>query len=359
MMQAKDYLSCDWGTTSFRLRWVRGLDGVVLGEVRTGDGAKVLHGRLVAEGRAGDGQARAEVYREVLGRAVMDLGSGGAAGAGRVPAGTPVMVSGMASSSLGWCELGYAPVPCGVDGSGLRVEAVGEVEAGGLGYPVWMVSGLATGTEMMRGEETELVGVLALPEAAGWRAGCLVVLPGTHSKHVRVDGGRVVDFRTHMTGELLETLSRHTVLAASVVWPLPEDAGGDAGAGGGWVGALEDGVRTVRDAGLSRALFQVRVRSVMGRVDAGLNGWFLAGLLMGAEVMDLAAWEPAVRVPVVVAGAARVVEAYRAVFRVLGWEDRFRAVTPERLRDATVRAHGVLLERIGGRGRTDEMKEQP
>ena len=87
---------------------------------------------------------------------------------------------------------------------------------GGSRHAVWMVSGLSTGADLMRGEESELLGVLAVPEFEPLRCRALVVLPGTHSKQVRIEGGAVVDFRTFMTGELLELLSTKSLLGVSV-----------------------------------------------------------------------------------------------------------------------------------------------
>lgn len=343
MPSPTDFLSCDWGTTSFRLRWVRGDDRAVLREVRNGEGVKTLHGRCVETGRAADPESRAATYREVVERAIRELGHGAG---DPVPDGTPLMISGMASSTLGWRELPYARTPCGLDGTGLHVEAMGPVTVDGRAFPAWMVSGLSTGADVLRGEETELLGTLALPELEPLREGCLVVVPGTHSKHVRIRHGAIVDFRTHMTGELLELVSTQSVLRASVVWP-PPTAGIDPGDAGGMT-ALRDGAVAARERGLGRGLFQVRVRSVLGGQSAAENAWYLVGLATGAEVVDLLGWDDGL--PLVLAGSAAVSASYRAVFEALGAADRLTVVDPERLRQATIRAHEVLLRR--GRKRT-------
>ena len=339
MTPSPDFLSCDWGTTSFRLRRVRGTDSEVTGEIRHGEGVKVVHARLADVGRAADARARAEAFAAVLGRAIRSLGEGPA---GPVTDGTPVLVSGMASSTLGWKELPYARVPCGLEGGGLKIEAMDPIRVDGRTYPVSMVSGLATECDVLRGEETELLGTLALPELAAIRNSCVVVLPGTHSKHVRVRDGAVVDFRTFMTGELLEVLSTHSVLGASVIWPPPADASG-AGA------ALRDGARAARELGLARGLFRVRVRTVLERCERGDNAWFLVGLATGAEILDLLAWDAAL--PVVLAGSAAVSAGYRAVFEALDALSRLTVVEPGRLVHATVRAHGLLLRRGPGKVR--------
>lgn len=79
------FLSCDWGTTNFRLRWAGGTDDVA--EVRTDEGAAKL---------AAAGGDRAAMFRDTLARGLDQLGA---------PADMPVVVSGMASSTIGWHEL--------------------------------------------------------------------------------------------------------------------------------------------------------------------------------------------------------------------------------------------------------------
>lgn len=335
MARTTPFLSCDWGTTSFRLRWVNGVDLSVIREVRNGDGVRGVHGQLSDAGSASDSAARRAAFTGVLVDGIRELGE--------IPSGTPVVISGMASSTVGWKELPYGRTPCGLDGTGLHVEAIDSVDAGGPTFPVWMVSGLTTGAEILRGEETELLGVMALPELHQARQGSLVVLPGTHAKHIRVAAGAVVDFRTYMTGEMLEVLSTQSLLKVSVAWPPPTLGEGPDSEDNRV--ALREGVTLVGECGLARALFQVRVRSVLRGVDSGRNAWFLAGLLMGAEVLDLLRWDSGL--PIVLAGASHFSESYRVVLEVLGAEGRLNVVPPDRLRHATVRSHALILERLG------------
>jgi 2-dehydro-3-deoxygalactonokinase len=342
MTRPSQFLSCDWGTSSFRLRWVQRSDVSVIREIRSGEGVRGVYGRCVESGVVDQPAARSRVFRQVLVDAIRELKTGiGPAG---VPSEVPVVISGMASSSVGWRELPFASTPCDWNGTGLRVESVDTVEVDGASHPVWMVSGLSTGADMMRGEETELMGVLALPELEKVRNGCRVVLPGTHAKHVRVDGGSIVDFRTYMTGELLEVLSTQSLLKVSVTWP--PQAWGTASATDleAYRNELRQGVIAARDLGLARGLFQVRVRSVLHRSEPHRNAWFLAGLVLGAEGLDLVRW--GAELPIVIAGAAHFSESYRTVIETLGAADRLTVVSPERLLQATIRSHALILERL-------------
>ena len=62
--------------------------------------------------------------------------------------------------------------------------------------------------EVMRGEETQILGALG-----AFGAAATVCMPGTHSKWVEVRDGRILGFRTHMTGEAYAALGTHTILA--------------------------------------------------------------------------------------------------------------------------------------------------
>ncbi len=340
MARATQFLSCDWGTTSFRLRWVVGPDWTVLREARNSEGVRAVHNRLdqAGGGAPADPAVRHAAFEQVLADGIRTLGDPSE----KVPTGTPVMISGMASSSVGWRELPFAPTPCALDGSGLRVESLDPVEVDGATYPVRMVSGLSTGTDMMRGEETELLGIAALPELASATSGCLVVLPGTHSKHVRVEGGSIVDSRTYMTGELLEVIANHSLLRVSVTWPPP--ALDDGPGSGSRRRSLSEGAAAARDLGLARALFQVRVRTVLGGAGTDANAWFLAGLVLGAEVLDLTRWDS--ELPIVLAGGSQFSAGYQVVFETLKRAERLTVIPPARLVHATIRAHALLLERI-------------
>ena len=59
----------------------------------------------------------------------------------------------------------------------------------------------------MRGEETQLLGVTEADFTG------LVCIPGTHSKWISIEAGRIVEFSTYMTGELYSVIAQHSILA--------------------------------------------------------------------------------------------------------------------------------------------------
>src|SRR6266487_2515059 len=206
----RDFLSCDWGTTSFRLRRVAGPDRTVIREIREPAGVKPLYEEALRSGAEIEA-ARASVFARFLNRKVEAL----LAGEQTPEHNLPLVISGMASSSVGWRELPYAKTPFPLDGSGVRSQELNWTKPEWLG-PVHLISGVATACDMMRGEETEIIGLMSEASLASQRNRSLLILPGTHSKHVWIDDQSVVDFRTFMTGELFEVLGRQSLLRASI-----------------------------------------------------------------------------------------------------------------------------------------------
>ena len=135
------------------------------------------------------------------------------------------------------------------------------------------------GPDVMRGEETQIVGLMARHPAA---ADATVLLPGTHSKWASLRQGRVVDFCTLMTGELFALLRQHSILAAGVDAETVVDDGE----------AFLDGVRQARDSGAAGALsrlFVTRARMLDGDLQPASIPDYLSGLLIGEEFRSMRA----------------------------------------------------------------------
>ncbi len=191
-----------------------------------------------------------------------------------------IVMAGMIGSRNGWLEVPYVACPAGVDeiAAGLR-----EVVASGLpGRRIVIAPGLshrpeAGAPEVMRGEETQLLGLL--PELAV-DASHTVCLPGTHSKWATLNGGRIVAFRTAMTGELYAVLSQHSLLGALM------ERVGDALVDDGT--AFERGVSASQEAGgLLNHLFGVRTWALFGELAPAQLPSYLSGLLIGHELQGL------------------------------------------------------------------------
>lgn len=274
---ASALVGIDWGTTN-RRAWLLAPDGTCVAEATDDQGAIAARGRFEAS----------------LGELLQRLPGLGAD--------TPVVMSGMIGSAMGWQEVPY------VD-AGLPLEALGRhlvaVDAPTLGRPVAIVPGCRWRgdgrVDVMRGEETQLLGAVALGLRDGW-----FVLPGTHSKWAEVRDGRLVAFHTYMTGELFALLSTQGTLGAASRDPVTSPA------------AFEAGVGAARDAALSNALFGCRARVVSGDLPASFAASYLSGVLMGAEWHDrLRAWGDTPPAQVHVIGSPTLAEGHATAAALL------------------------------------------
>lgn len=236
-------IGVDWGTTSFRAFRV-GRDGTLRDRRSSAKG--ILN---VPDGRFGD------TLRE-------EIGPWLAAGE------TNVLLSGMVGSRQGWKEAPYIPCPAGAAEIAAALTDIGfdwarvKLVPGVSGEDE---SGVA---EVMRGEETQVLGVPAL-----LRDGGIACLPGTHSKWVTVRNGRIVSFTTHMTGEAFGALRGYTILARTMREGPSNGAPFDAGV-----------ARSAEPGGLLHHLFGVRALGLAGRLPDTEAPAYLSGILVGHEV---------------------------------------------------------------------------
>lgn len=188
------------------------------------------------------------------------------------------LLCGMVGSNLGWVDAGYVACPAGIPdlaGRFARVDSLVSIVPGVAG------DSFLGAPDIMRGEETQVAGALSLkPElSAGIRWLCL---PGTHSKWIMLQDGRICAFQTVMTGELFALLKGHSILlrAASDGPAAPETfAMGVARAASLGSGALLP------------ALFETRSRQVRAAMPAADASAFLSGMLIGSELAWIAGSE--------------------------------------------------------------------
>ena len=180
----------------------------------------------------------------------------------------------------------------------------------GRGYGSRPASYMKTRTgrpDVMRGEEVEILGIAD----AGAR---LVILPGSHSKWAEVDDGRVMRFRTFVTGELFAAVKDHTLLGAFARAAAPK------GPGPGFALGVRTGASAARGeggSGLLGALFGARTLPLMGKLPEDEAGAYLSGLLIGAEIAEALRLFPNRAAPRI-AGAPALVQRYLDAFAALG-----------------------------------------
>ncbi|WP_149537819.1 2-dehydro-3-deoxygalactonokinase [Siccirubricoccus phaeus] len=266
-------IGIDWGTTSLRA-YRLAADGTILGRIEREAGILTIPaGGFPAALEAAIGPWLAQGESQVL-------------------------LCGMVGSRQGWVEAPYLPCPAGPAEIAACLTRIPHERA-----ELWLVPGLeardAGGVpDVMRGEETKLIGLLA---ALG-EAPALACLPGTHSKWAWLEGGRISRFATQMTGEVRAVLLAHSIL------------GRMAGAGPTDAAAFRRGVRRAREAGgLLHHLFGTRGLGLMGELSAAETASYLSGLLIGHEI---GAVQPAGTV--LLAGAEALTKAYALAFEEYG-----------------------------------------
>ena len=255
------FIGIDWGTTHRRASLI-GTDGTLLSERADGEGALSCAGRF-----------RASLEALVAGWPQAD-------------ASLPVVMAGMVGSAIGWQAVPYLPGETPLPELARHLVRVGEAPADRRWSiaPGYCLRG-PTDVDVMRGEETQLYGALQLLGAEA-SDGCYV-LPGTHSKWVRLHRGRITELRTYMTGELFALLRQHGTLASAM-----QATGADAAAGLQHANVADDpeflrGVAVAASGPvLTHALFGARARVVTGALAPAAAAAYVSGLLIGAEWAD-------------------------------------------------------------------------
>jgi 2-dehydro-3-deoxygalactonokinase len=256
-------ISCDWGTSAFRLRVVDG--GLAIALIQSNNGVAATFADWKRSGLPEE--HRLDFYRAMLKIALEDLERKHAMDLDEVP----LIVSGMASSSIGMLELPYHPLPFSLSGEDLEPAVLPATTD--FPHAIVLVPGIRSADDVMRGEETQLIGCVQGPGQPG--EGRLFIFPGTHSKHIVVHGGQAVAFDTYMTGEFFSLLSKQSILATSVEASALSFE------------AFVAGVDAARKSTTLHNAFLVRTNQLFGKFSKADNYHYLSGLLIGEELKGL------------------------------------------------------------------------
>jgi 2-dehydro-3-deoxygalactonokinase len=268
-MQAQ-LIALDWGTTSFRA-------------YRLGEQGRVLEQRSLSAGimqlpstpRVIAGELCSDGFELAFDEACGDWLD--------AQPNLPVIACGMVGSAQGWREAAYLETPASVSGLSSSLQRVRSQR----GVDIHIIPGVLQRSALpnvMRGEETQVLGVLAGLPAADALKPLLIGLPGSHSKWVQAVDGCIVHFDTFMTGEVFAALSNHTILGRTMQRSdVFDEAAFDRGVA---VALSEEGA-----AGPLSTIFSCRTLGLTGQLSPGAQPDYLSGLLIGHELATLAAMQ--------------------------------------------------------------------
>lgn len=180
-----------------------------------------------------------------------------------------IMTSGMAGSEFGISETEHILMPAGAAelANSAREIIIPEITV----IPFVIIPGLKKTRgdkyeDIMRGEETEASGILLSIKSA---EDTVIMLPGTHNKLIKIDSdGRICDFVTMMSGEILNAVITGTILRGQVSHNFslcPAD--------------VLQGADYAQKNGLNAALFKIRVMAKNG-IDNNELSSFLYGAVL-------------------------------------------------------------------------------
>jgi len=185
----------------------------------------------------------------------------------------PIILSGQIGSSIGWHEAAY--LPCPINPNEIRSELFSFVARG---YNISIVPGISCQIDseyydVMRGEELQILGWLQLnPKHAKGRY--LLCLPGTHTKWVLLNDGKIQLFKTAMTGELFDLLSNQSILIQKQNTPFNKYV------------FLSGATKTLNSEldEFSHSLFSVRSMQLFSQLEKTDAQSYLSGFLIGSDV---------------------------------------------------------------------------
>ena len=314
------FLSCDWGTSTLRLKLIEASPGDILAEVVTEDGIASVFDQWTKHPEKPD---RFKFFQKSLANSIAALEAKYALSC----KGMPLIISGMASSSIGMCELPYAPLPVTLSEKALLKQFFPADKA--FPHDILLISGLSTGDDVMRGEETELIGLVngtGIPFEEG-----VYIFPGTHSKHIKVENNSIVNFHTFMTGELFDVLTSHSTLQASLKKGKKFDKQ--------YHSAFIRGIKVSHEQNFLNGLFKTRTNQLKNILDPYENFYYLSGLIIGMELAAAKGYKA-----MVVCAGPKFIEPYRLGAEALGLSGKSQFISASEVALLVCKGHKKIYE---------------
>lgn len=243
----KNYITIDGGTTNTRIHLVQ--DGKVAESIKFSIGASKENERWVA--------IKNGICEILKNNNLTEIDI------------TAVLASGMITRN-------YPHIPAPAGKSELHNGMINADMSEITGIPFYFIRGVKTDCDMIRGEETEIIGI-----NDGQKR--VYILPGTHSKIISTDNlGRIIDIKTMLTGEMAAVLSKFTILNESV----------DISTNTIKNEFLLKGFDYCKQNGINNSLFKVRILDKLENKTAPEIYSFFMGVILCEEIITIAKMKP-------------------------------------------------------------------
>ncbi len=178
-----DWIAIDWGTTNFRAWIIK--DKKILKEINKPHGIKNIPDKNFEKTLINNIKLPNKINNKIK-----------------------ILSCGMIGSKQGWFDTGYN------ENLIIKKNILVKVKTKNKNLDFYIVKGIFQNNpyDVIRGEETQILGYLH----SNKKFSGFICLPGTHSKWVKIMKGKVIKFKTYMTGELFEVISNHSILKHSI-----------------------------------------------------------------------------------------------------------------------------------------------
>ena len=326
----KYLLGCDWGTSSFRLGLYNLIEGGLIDEIQSRDGISGIHRNWQNGNYTNKGITKNHLFRENLLNQIEILSRKTSIKLEN----TPVLISGMASSSIGIEDIPYADMPFRLDGSQVKSRRYGVQED--FPHEIFLISGVQSENDVMRGEETQMIGIWSLLIDRGKQPNeAVFIFPGTHSKHVYIKNAEMIQFKSYMTGEMYHVIGSHSLLKDSVKMNDDHEASETD------LQAFKTGVRKSRESSILNGMFNVRTNQLFNRLNKIQNAYYLSGLLIGSELNDLVKKQDC---PVFLCSGKNLYQLYKLALEELNLSSRTTYVDIDLVESAAMTGQKIIYD---------------
>lgn len=201
------------------------------------------------------------------------------------------VTSGMITSEIGLLEIPHLVAPAGLADLGAGVMPVRDRTIFPLDVPLLFIRGIKNAyptetalrdirrVDFMRGEETQIMGLLVHPGMPAPPFTAVVL--SSHTKYIPVnEDGRIVGSLTTLSGQLFEAIRQGTSIGKSIETPETEPEASD-------LSVVDIAYDAVAQAGFLRSLLMPRFMDVLLNIPAPLRRRFLEAAIAAEDLQVL------------------------------------------------------------------------